>query len=51
MGTKMKVSFSFKPKYRTPKYTVRKSTHYHIFKDSNGQLKIQKKDIRSINVN
>ena len=51
MGTKVKVSFSFKPKYKAPKYSVKKSTQYHIFRDSNGQLRIQKRDVRSINVN
>ena len=50
MGVRMGVRHTVKPKYRTPKYSVKKSSQYHVFRASDGTLKIRHKEIRALNV-
>lgn len=50
MGVRMGIRHTVRPKYRTPKYSVKKSSQYHVFRASDGTLKIRHKEIRSLNV-
>ena len=50
MPAHMSVKHTVRPKYRTPKYSVKKSSTYHVFKASDGTLKIRHKEVRSLNV-
>jgi len=50
MPARLSVKHTVKPKYRTPKYSVKKSSQYHVFKASDGTLKIRHKEVRSLNV-
>ena len=50
MGVRMGVRHIVRPKYRTPKYSVKKSSQYHVFRASDGTLKIRHKETRSLNV-
>ena len=51
MPSRMSVRRTIRPKNRTPKFSIKKSTTYYITDDVDGNLKMTTKKVHSFHVN